>query len=420
MNNSKAKAWPITKQMVWEAFKAVKRKNGSAGIDEQTIEDFEKDLQNNLYVLWNRMTSGSYFPPAVKMVEIPKGDGKFRILGVPTVGDRIAQTVVKQHLEPKLEPIFHESSYGYRPKRSAHDALGEARKNCWAFNWVLDVDIKGFFDNLDHDLLMKALSKHSKEKWVLTYVSRWLKAPMQDRGGREYLRDKGSPQGSSVSPILANLFLHYTFDKWMEREFPTIKFERYVDDIIIHCRTEQQAEYLLGIVKERMLACRLELHPEKTKIVYCRDSRRKADTARAVLFTFLGYDFKPRESKSKEGRIFYSFGAGISQCAKKEISTELRSMKLHRRTRTTLEDIAKQINPMLRGWINYYGKFTKSALRPLFYNLNITLLKWVRSRFKTYRSRKLKSLYWLRCQVKSNPGLFVHWTHGFTPGIAYK
>jgi len=420
MNNSKAKAWPITKQMVWEAFKTVKRNKGSAGIDDQTIADFEKDLQNNLYVLWNRMTSGSYFPPAVKMVEIPKGDGKFRNLGVPTVGDRIAQTVAKQYLEPKLEPIFHGNSYGFRPKRSAHDALGEARKNCWAFNWVLDVDIKGFFDNLDHELLMKALSKHSNEKWVLTYVNRWLKAPMQDKAGREYSREKGSPQGSSVSPILANLFLHYTFDKWMEREFPTVKFERYVDDIIIHCRTERQAEYLLGKVKERMLDCRLELHPEKTKIVYCKDSRRKADTTNAVSFTFLGYDFKPRESKSKEGRIFYSFGAGISQRAKKEISGELRSMKLHRRTRTTLEDIAKLINPMLRGWINYYGKFTKSALRPLFHNLNITLLKWVRSRFKTYRGRKLKSLHWLRCQVKSNPELFAHWSHGFTPGIAYK
>jgi RNA-directed DNA polymerase len=415
VNNSKTKAWPITKRMVWEAFKAVKRNKGVAGIDGQTIVEFEMNLQDNLYLLWNRMSSGSYFPPAVKLIEIPKGDGKLRILGVPTVMDRIAQTVAKQHLEPKLDPLFHESSYGYRPKRSAHDALGEARLNCWAYDWILDLDIRGFFDNLDHELLMRAVEKHSKEKWVLTYISRWLKAPIQDKRGIEQSREKGTPQGSSVSPILANLFLHYTFDKWMEKEFPTIKFERYVDDIIVHCRTEKQTEFLLEKIKERMKTCKLELHPEKTKIVYCRDSNRKANTKREVLFTFLGYDFKPRESKSNDGYIFRSYSPGISQKAKKEITKELRGMQLHRKTRTTIEDIGEQINPKLRGWINYYGKFTKSALRPLFYNLNITLLKWVRSKFKKYKDRKMKAVKWLKSYAAANPSVFVHWTNGFTP-----
>ncbi|MHB1922526.1 MAG: group II intron reverse transcriptase/maturase [Chitinophagaceae bacterium] len=417
MEDSKAKAWPVTKPMVWQAYKEVKVGKGSAGVDDQNIEDFEKRLADNLYRLWNRMSSGSYFPPPVKLVQIPKegGEGKVRNLGVPTVSDRIAQTVVKDYLEPKLDPLFHDNSYGYRPGRSAHGALEKARKNCWQYDWVIDLDIKGFFDHLDHELVMKALRKHTQEKWVLTYVQRWLTAPLQDQEGHLQPRDKGSPQGSCVSPILANLFLHYGFDQWMAKEFKTIEFERYADDIIVHCVTERQAEYVLGKVKERLNACKLEVNPEKTKIIYCRDSNRKATTKREVMFTFLGFDFKPRECVSKSGVVFYSFTPAISGKARKKITSELRIMKLHRKTRTTLQDIAEMINSKMRGWINYYGKFRRSALRVIFLRINESLLKWVRSKYKSYRYSKWKAIHWLKAQVKAEPAMFVHWKLGFLP-----
>ena len=327
MNDSKA--WPITKQMVWQAFKDVKANKGVAGVDEQSIEGFEAELKDNLYVLWNRMTSGSYFPPAVKEVQIPKGEGKVRKLGIPTVKDRIAQTVVKNYLEPQLDPMFSGSSYGYRPGKSAHEALGKAMVSCRDYDWVIDLDIKGFFDNLDHELVIKALQKHCSEKWVLTYIKRWLIAPVEDREGNQIVRGKGSPQGSCISPLLSNLFLHYAFDKWMQIEFPTIQFERFADDILMHCKTEKQALYLLQRVTERMNVCKLELNSEKTQIVYCRDSNRKLQGGYKVAFTFLGYDFKPRECKSTSGKLFYGFSPAVSMKAKKRIASELRQMKLH-------------------------------------------------------------------------------------------
>jgi RNA-directed DNA polymerase len=410
-----SKAWPVTKRMVWQAYKEVKANKGAAGVDDQSIGGFEERQADNLYQLWNRMASGSYFPPPVKLVQIPKsgGQGKMRDLGVPTVSDRIAQTVVKDYLEPKLDPLFHDSSYGYRPGRSAHGALEKARKNCWQYDWVIDLDIKGFFDNLDHELVMRALKKHTSEKWVLTYVGRWLTAPVQDIEGRLHTRSKGSPQGSCISPILANLFLHYGFDQWMAREFKTIGFERYADDIIIHCATERQAEFILSKVKERLNACKLEVGPEKTKIVYCRDSNRKATTQREVKFTFLGFDFKPRECRLKSGVVFYSFTPAISSKAKKKITSELGAMQLHRKTRTTLKDIAEMINAKVRGWVNYYGKFRRSALGVIFHRLNLKLLKWVRCKFKRYRISKWKAIYWLKIQAKAEPAMFVHWKLGF-------
>lgn len=417
MEDSKARAWPVTKRMVWQAFKEVKANKGAAGVDDQSIGDFEQLLADNLYQLWNRMASGSYFPPPVKLVQIPKEGkgGRERDLGVPTVSDRIAQTVIKDYLEPKLDPMFHDSSYGYRPGRSAHGALEKARENCWRYDWVIDLDIKGFFDNLDHELVMKALRKHTKEKWVLTYIQRWLTAPVQDQEGRLRSRDKGSPQGSCVSPIWANLFLHYGFDQWMAREFKTIGFERYADDIIIHCVSERQAEYVLERVKERLSACKLEVSPEKTKIVYCRDDNRKAATQREEMFTFLGYDFKPSRSKSKSGAICYGFTPAISSKARKKITLELRKMELHRKTRTTLQDIAEMINAKIRGWVNYYGRFRRSALVGIFRGINFRLLKWVRSKYKRYRFSKWKALYWLKAQAKADPAMFVHWKMNFLP-----
>ena len=225
------KSFQIPKQLVWEAYRRVRAKKGAAGVDGQSIADFEEDLRNNLYRIWNRMSSGTYFPPPVKAVEIPKPHGAgTRILGVPTVADRIAQTVVALRLEARTESIFHPDSYGYRPRKSAHDALRKCRERCWRKDWVLDLDIRKFFDSLDHDLVVKTVEANTADKWVLLYVKRWLKAPLQLPDGTLQERDKGTPQGSAVSPVLANLFLHYAFDMFLEREFPTVEFERYADD----------------------------------------------------------------------------------------------------------------------------------------------------------------------------------------------
>ena len=296
MNTTQVKPFEITKRMVWNAYKLVKKRKGSAGADEQSIDDFDRDLENNLFKLWNRLASGSYFPPPVLRVEIPKRDGGTRPLGIPTVSDRIAQMVVKLYLEPQVDPYFHKDSYGYRPGKSALDAVGMARKRCWRNNFVLDVDIKGFFDNINHELLMKAVSKHTDCKWVLLYIERWLKAPVQFEDGSQEARDKGTPQGGVISPLLANLYLHYAFDAWMTRNYPSVQFERYADDIVIHCRSEAQAKMLQRELDVRLSACHLSLHPEKTKIVYCKDEDRSDDYP-CTKFVFLGFEFRPRGIK---------------------------------------------------------------------------------------------------------------------------
>lgn len=271
------KSFDISRQAVWESYLKVKSNQGAAGVDRQSIAIFEEDLKNNLYKIWNRMSSGSYLPPPVLRVEIPKGDGKMRALGIPTVADRIAQMVVKNHIEPELETVFHPDSYGYRPKRSAKQAIAQARQRCWKHDWVVDMDIKGFFDNIPHDLMMRAVKKHTKEKWVLLYVERWLKAPVQLLDGEIEARTMGTPQGGVISPLLANLFLHYAFDSWMQSTYPSNPFERYADDSVVHCNTEAEAEKLKFEIAKRMAQCGLELHPEKTKIVYCKDANRTGD-----------------------------------------------------------------------------------------------------------------------------------------------
>ena len=308
---SQAKPFEISKQVVLEAYKRVKANRGAAGVDEESIQDFEVNLKNNLYKIWNRMSSGCYFPPAVRRVEIPKESGGLRALGIPTVSDRIAQMVARIYLEPKVEPYFHEDSYGYRPNKSAIDALGVARKRCWRYNWVLDLDIRGFFDNLDHELLMRAVRKHTDCKWVLLYVERWLKASVQFEDGTLINRDKGTPQGGVVSPLLANLFLHYALDEWMKKNYPNIPWERYADDAVFHCKTEAEANTLKTAIGERLGHCKLELHPEKTKIVYCKDERRQGDYP-LKKFDFLGYTFRPRQSRNKWGKYFVSFSPAVS------------------------------------------------------------------------------------------------------------
>ena len=350
----KDKSFAISKWVVWEAYQRVKANDGAAGVDEESIEEFERDLKGNLYKLWNRLSSGSYFPAPVRAVEIPKahGQGGVRVLGVPTVADRIAQTVVRLYLEPKVEPLFHPDSYGYRPGRSALDAVGVCRERCWRTNWVIDLDIKAFFDSVPHDLVLRAVRRHTDERWILLYVERWLKAPLQQQDGTLVQRDRGTPQGSSISPLLANLFLHYAFDKWMEKQFPQLRFERYCDDAVIHCRSEQQAEFVRDAIARRLAQCGLELHPAKTRIVYCKDADRRATYANER-FDFLGYTFRPRLSKSKAGKHFVSFSPAASDDAIKARGRKLRDWRLHLRSGKTLGDLAQMINSTVQGWINY-------------------------------------------------------------------
>jgi len=300
MEKTNPKPFVISKKSVWQAYQRVKANRGGCGVDRVSLQAFEKNLRDNLYKIWNRMSSGSYFPPPVRRVDIPKADGRTRPLGIPTVGDRIAQMVVKMDLEPKLEPIFHGWSYGYRPGRSALDAVDAARRNCWRRNWVLDLDIKGFFDSIDHELLMKAVGKHTDSPWHRLYIERWLKASVMHADGRCEERLCGTPQGGVISPLLANLFLHYAFDVWMQKQWPDVWFERYADDVICHCATEQEAQRLLESLQERLAACGLTLHPTKTRIVYCQDDRRREPHVN-TRFEFLGFEFRGRSALDQKG-----------------------------------------------------------------------------------------------------------------------
>jgi RNA-directed DNA polymerase len=402
------KPFDISKREVWEAYRQVRDNKGAAGVDGCSIEEFESDLKNNLYRIWNRMSSGSYFPPAVKAVEIPKshGDGK-RILGVPTIADRVAQTVVARRLEAKVEPIFHPDSYGYRPGRSALDAVATCRKRCWRYDWVVDLDIQKFFDSVDHDLVVKAVAAHTDQPWVLLYVRRWLQAPLQQADGSLLQRDRGTPQGSSVSPVLANLFLHYAFDAWMVREHPGVPFERYVDDAVVHCVSESQAQSMRQAIAERMEHVGLRLHPDKTRIVYCQDANRRLGYEHTS-FTFLGFTFHARAARGRDGRKFASFLPAISKNALNRISGEVRRWRIHHRTGHTMAALAKGINPMLRGWIQYYGAFYPTALYPFLRRINAYLMRWIRKKYKRLRSLKKALAAWQRITVQY-PRLFAHW-----------
>lgn len=408
-----SKSVSISKQMVWLAYQKVKANSGSAGIDGESIKDLEENLRKNLYKLWNRLASGSYFPPMVKEVEIPKGDGRKRKLGIPTVADRIAQTVVKDYLEERFERIFDLDSYGYRPNRSGHQAIEKARKNCWKMDWVIDLDIKSFFDEIDQELLSKALSRHVREKWVMMYIQRWLEAPIQTKDGEvRYREGKGTPQGGVISPLLSNLYLHYAMDYWLKKHYPDVKFERYADDIIIHCQDESTARKLLKAIENRLEESRLRLNPEKTRIVYCKDNRRRTKNEK-VQFDFLGYRFQPRTSKDKAGRLYLSYDCGISPKKRKKIEEEIRAKKIHRWTTATIEEIAKELNPQIRGWINYYGKFRKWEMAGIFWRLNRRLARWAKNKYKSFKGRINKARKWLILLIKGNRKLFVHWEHNF-------
>ena len=405
---AQAKPFAVGKQEVWEAWKKVKANKGSAGVDSQSIEDFETNLKGNLYKLWNRMASGSYFPCAVLRVEIPKGDGRMRPLGIPTVADRIAQMVVKQRMEPELERHFHQDSYGYRPNKSALDAVGTTRKRCWKYNWVLDLDIKGFFDNIDHELLMRAVRKHTKDRWVLLYIERWLKAAILMPDKTLSHPEKGTPQGGVISPLLANLFLHYGFDQWMKRENPQIAFERYADDAVCHTRTQAEAEALYESLTKRMNSIKLELHPDKTKIVYCKDNDRRGCYPRQE-FDFLGYTFRPRRSKNRWGKYFINFTPAISKKAAKAIRRTSRKWRWSNRSDKTLEDLAFMFNRRIQGWINYYGRYYRSALYPVFKVLERRLVKWAMRKYKRLRGHQRKASQWLQRIARKQSWLFAHW-----------
>lgn len=413
MEAEKTRSIPVTELMVWKAYKKVKANRGSAGIDKFSLEDFEADKLKQLYKIWNRLSSGSYFPPSVRAVDIPKNDGSTRKLGIPTVGDRIAQQVIKSYLEPRLEARFHASSYGYRPLKSAHQAVAAVRENVGHYAWVVDMDISKFFDKMSHELLMKALAVHVEEPWVNLYILRWLEAPMEEKTGEVVNRQgMGTPQGGVISPLLANLFLHYVLDKWLDKTYPRLSFARYADDIVIHCHSEVEAHEVLEKVKTRLESCKLSLNEKKTKVVYCQDYRREKKDY-PVKFDFLGFSFQPRPAKSKDGGLYLSYDCAISLASEKRIVETIRTSKFQKWTNATIEEIAFQFNPQLRGWINYYGKFKKYKLGRIIRRFHYRLIKWILNRYKGLKNRKRKAYEWLRKTRAEKPLLFYPWQMGF-------
>jgi RNA-directed DNA polymerase len=408
---SSAKAFDIPKVLVWDAYMDVKRSGGGPGVDNVSMKEFEHDLKNQLYKIWNRMSSGSYMPPPVLRVEIPKSDGGIRTLGIPTIGDRIAQAAVKRYLEPLVEPAFHEDSYGYRPGRSALDAVAKARERCWRDDWVLDLDIKGFFDNLDHGLVMRGVRKFTSCKWILLYIERWLQADLQLHDGTLQPRRMGTPQGGVISPLLANIFLHLVFDQWMKEETPGIHFERYADDIVVHCRSYQQLERIKKRIERRLKLCKLSLHPKKTRVVYCKDSNRPGSWSHQS-FDFLGYEFRPRSARNRQGKLFVSFTPAISPKASRTLRQHMRrEWRLMARTQYSLSALAQRLNPVIRGWINYYGRFCPSALHSVLNHINSTLVRWVMRKYKRFQRRHTRAHAWLKSVARRDPRLFVHWQY---------
>lgn len=414
---SLGKSFDIPKMLVWEAYLKVKANKGAAGVDRQSLADFAQDEKKNLYKIWNRMSSGTYFPPPVRAVEIPKAGGKgVRVLGVPTVADRIAQTVVAMTLEPLVEPIFHQDSYGYRPGRSALDAVAVCRQRCWRTAWVIDLDIQGFFDNVPHDPILTAVEKHTELPWVLLYVRRWLTAAIQQVDGSLVIRDRGTPQGSAISPLLSNLFMHYAFDAWLAREQSGIRFERYCDDVIVHCVSENQAKYIRSLIAARLRRFGLRMHPEKTRIVHCVQEERTRDHRYGVEFTFLGYTFRPRYARLADGRWKSGFLPAVSKAAKKHMATEIRGWRLGRRTDLSFREVAAMINRIVAGWINYYGRFYKSLLISfLAERINPHLVRWAMRKFKHLHRAPAKARKRIAQIATHYRGMFTHWRHGALP-----
>ncbi|MGE4434655.1 MAG: group II intron reverse transcriptase/maturase [Bacteroidales bacterium] len=412
---NETKSVPVSKQQVWLAYKKVRSNAGSAGIDQVSMDEYDAHRSDHLYKLWNRMASGSYFPAPVKEVEIPKKDGKMRKLGIPTISDRVAQMVVKDYLEPRFEQLFSPHSYGYRPGKNAHQALSAVRENVRMLDWVIDLDIKGFFDTIDHGKLMLALKKHVSEKWCLMYIERWLQTPVQTKTGELVERQgKGTPQGGVISPLLANLFLHYAMDKWLEQTHSAVRYVRYADDAVLHCKSKVQADYVLRYVRKRMKQCGLELHPEKTRLVYCKDYRRQ-EQHESVKFDFLGYSFQPRTAKSKrDGSLYLGYDCAISIRSKKRIAATMKTLDIEHLTHKSIVGVAQFLEPYIRGWVNYYGKFRLWEMNPLFQLLRRRLVMWARKRYKRYKTSVNRAYRWLERVKDQFPTLFYQWRLGFS------
>jgi len=410
MNEEKTKSFAVSERMVLESYLKVCAKNGSAGIDKESIGMFNENVEKNLYKIWNRMSSGSYFPPPVRTVTIPKKSGGMRPLGIPTVSDRIAQGVIKDYFEPVLEKVFHANSFGYRPGRSTHDALQQTRDNCLCYSWVIDLDIKGFFDELSHEWMMKMVNYHMQDKWVVLYIERWLKAGIEQEDGTIASRTKGTPQGGVISPLLANLYLHHSFDMWMKKFYPLNPFERYADDIIVHCNDKEEAENLLAEIRQRLAGFQLELHPEKTKIVYCKMSGRKEDHPENS-FTFLSYSFQPRKGfNALRKRNFTTFSPAICCKAKVSIRQAIRTVFNPNNIQKSLSEIAAMLNPKIRGWLNYYTKFNAYKARNVFEYLNKIIRKWIKNKFRLVGKKEVMRKY--KAYVAAYPKSFYHWKIG--------
>lgn len=407
-----AKPFDISKRLVWHAWQLVRANRGAAGVDEESLESFERNLKSNLYRLWNRMSSGSYFPLPVRQVMIPKKSGGERPLGIPTITDRVAQMVAKLVLEPQVDPHFHEDSYAYRPKKSAHQAIAVTRTRCWRHDWVLEFDIRGLFDNIDHELLMKAVRHHTSCKWLLLYIERWLTVPVRRADGTLCQRTKGTPQGGVISPLLANLFLHYAFDRWMVAEFPRLPFCRYADDGLIHCRTLKQAQYVSERLARRLKECGLEIHPNKTRIVYCKSVHRDEEYEH-IQFDFLGYTFRPRRSHDKYGRTFTNFTPAMARSAATALRQEVRSWRFQLKSDKSLEELAGIYSPTIAGWINYYTRFYASEFEIVARHINRAITRWAMRKFKKLRRNKTRAMEWVRTVAKQRPHLFPHWKLGF-------
>lgn len=400
--------YSIPQLTVKEAWKRVKKNKGAAGIDGVTIEDFEKELEANLYKIWNRMSSGSYFPPPVRIVEIPKSTGGKRQLGIPTVSDRVAQTVAKIYLEPEVEPKFHQDSFGYRPGRGQHDAVAQARKRCWKYDWAVEIDIVGYFDNIDHETLMELVRSHCDLKWLLLYTERWLKVGAAGPDSTTISSEKGAAQGSVLSPLLSNIFLHHVFDVWMTENFAHAPFERFADDIVCHCSTLEEAMTIKEAVAKRLKEWKLEIHEGKTRIVYCKDNNRKGGH-KPINLRFLGYEFKPRRAENhQDGSVFLSYLPAISAKAKLSIYEQIREWRLMKRTTESLEDLQLDLNAQLRGWINYYGKFYPSALAPVLDHIDESIIRWAKRKYKNLKSPS-QARSWLKRIMLTQPHFFAHW-----------
>ena len=411
----RAKPYKIPIEKVKEAYRKVKQNGGSAGIDLIKMEEFEKYLDKNLYKIWNRMSSGSYFPPPVRAVEIPKKNGEKRTLGIPTISDRIAQTVAKDYLEPLIEPIFHKDSYGYRPSKSAIDAVSTTRRRCWKYNWIIVFDVKGLFDNIDHGKLMELVKKFTNTPWLILYIERWLKAPMQMPGGTLKEREAGTPQGGVISPLLANLFMHHAFDAWMAETQPYNPFERFADDGAVHCKSLKQAEYLRRLIDNRLKAWKLQMHPDKTHIVYCKDNNRKEEYP-VTSFDFLGYTFRPRSSRDKYGIIFTSFTPAVSNESKNNMNNKIHEWRIHLKSSKSIEDLSAMFNPQLRGWVNYFNNFYKSETYAVLNHMNHSLEEWAKRKYKKLHRHKRRAKRWLRSIAIREPKLFIQWQMGILPG----